>query len=119
LPVTTAAWALLVALGVGHLTEATFGFSTSTRVAITVAVIAPGALLLGFFFPLGLRLVARIAPAANAWMWGVNGACGVLASVGAVMVSLWAGIGANLLLGAAAYLSLSASSALLARRVAR
>ena len=37
---------------------------------------------------------------ATAWLWGVNGACGVLASVGAVAISMWFGIHRNLWLAA-------------------
>ena len=36
----------------------------------------------------------------TAWMWGVNGACGVMASILAVMVSMWLGIHVNLLAAA-------------------
>jgi hypothetical protein len=36
-------------------------------------------------------------------MWGVNGACGVLASILAVMVSLWLGIQTNLWIAAVLY----------------
>ena len=36
-------------------------------------------------------------------MWGVNGACGVMASTIAVAVSMWVGIGANLWIAAALY----------------
>ncbi len=36
-------------------------------------------------------------------MWGVNGACGVMASILAVMISMWLGIQANLLAAASLY----------------
>jgi hypothetical protein len=39
-------------------------------------------------------------------MWGVNGACGVMASIAAVMLSMWVGIHANLLIAACLYLLL-------------
>jgi hypothetical protein len=40
-------------------------------------------------------------------MWGVNGACGVMASIFAVMVSMWLGIHANLLIAAILYAALA------------
>jgi hypothetical protein len=40
-------------------------------------------------------------------MWGVNGACGVMASIVAVMVSMWLGIQINLLIAALLYLALA------------
>jgi hypothetical protein len=58
---------------------------------------------LGFFFPLGLRAVRRISNDATPWLWGINGAAGVLAGVSAVAVSMWWGISAGLLLAGAAY----------------
>jgi hypothetical protein len=39
-------------------------------------------------------------------MWGINGACGVLASVTAVAVSMWFGINTNLWAAAGFYLLL-------------
>jgi hypothetical protein len=39
-------------------------------------------------------------------MWGVNGACSVLASALAVGVSMWVGIDASLVLAALLYLAL-------------
>jgi len=36
-------------------------------------------------------------------MWGVNGACGVMASILGVMGSMWLGIHVNLLIAAALY----------------
>lgn len=52
------------------------------------------ATLLGMCFPVGVRRVSD-EPAVVAWAWGVNGACGVLASILAVGLSLWVGIDAN------------------------
>ena len=44
---------------------------------------------------MGMRLVSRISDDAMPWMWGINGACGVLASVIAVAISMWSGIHTN------------------------
>ncbi len=63
--------------------------------------------MLGFFFPMGLRAVGTLSHAATAWMWGVNGACGVLGSVVAVAISMWVGIQANLIAAAVVYGSLA------------
>ena len=60
---------------------ATLGLSMSWRVAIAVAVIAPLGLLLGMPFPIGVRIVAKEAPALVPWGWGVNGFCTVIGSV--------------------------------------
>ena len=78
----------------------------ATRTAVCVVVIAPAGLLMGFGFPTGMRLVSAIDCRPTPWFWGVNGAAGVLASATAVALSIAAGIGATLALGAACYLLL-------------
>ncbi|HSL24273.1 MAG TPA: hypothetical protein VK886_22245 [Vicinamibacterales bacterium] len=73
------------------------------RSAVVLAFTAPLSTLLGFCFPIGMRLVGRHSDEATAWMWGVNGACGVLAAIAAVGVSMWVSIDANLAVAAALY----------------
>lgn len=85
------------------------------RTAIVLAFTAPISTLLGFCFPLGMRLVGRHSDEATAWMWGINGACGVLASIAAVAISMWIAIDANLIVAAACYGGLIVPMRLLAR----
>ncbi len=73
------------------------------RTLLVIALVAPASLLLGFCFPIGMRLVRRISVEATAWMWGVNGACGVLGAVIAVGISMWGGIQLNLLVATGLY----------------
>jgi hypothetical protein len=103
LPLAAAAAIVTVALIIQPVTDATIRFGLGTRILVAVALLAPVSTLLGFFFPTGLRLVAALAPSATAWMWGVNGACGVLGSIVAVGISIWIGIQANLLGAACLY----------------
>ena len=65
--------------------------------------IVPLAFALGMCFPIGMRLVGRHSDRITAWMWGVNGASGVIASILAVMGSMWLGINSSLFLAAALY----------------
>jgi hypothetical protein len=76
------------------------------RTMIVLAFMAPLSTLLGLCFPIGMRLVGRHSDEATAWMWGINGACGVLASILAVAISMWMAIDANLIVAAACYLVL-------------
>jgi len=74
---------------------------------------------LGAFFPIGMRLVRRLASDGEPWMWGVNGAFGVFASALAVVVSMSLGIRATLLFGSCAYALLLVPCFFLARAVRR
>jgi hypothetical protein len=73
------------------------------RTLLVIVLVAPASLLLGLCFPIGMRLVRRISTEATAWMWGVNGACGVLGAVIAVGISMWGGIQLNLLVATGLY----------------
>ena len=87
------------------------------RTGMVLALLAPVSILLGLGFPMGMRLVGPASDAATAWLWGVNGACGVLASVGAVAVSMWFGIHRNLWLAAAIYLVVAVTLRTMQRRL--
>jgi hypothetical protein len=106
LPILAAVVIVATALLVGPATRALGGASLAARVMTVVGFLAPVATILGFFFPTGLRAVGNLSPAATAWMWGVNGACGVLGSVIAVAISMWIGIQANLFAAAVIYAGL-------------
>jgi hypothetical protein len=103
LPVVAAGGLLLLLAAVQPLTRATIGYPLAARSAIVVGLLAPLSMLLGCFFPTGLRLVSRLSPEATPWMWGVNGAFSVLGSIVAVAISIFVGIHANLLAAAALY----------------
>jgi SAM-dependent methyltransferase len=77
------------------------------RSLVVLAFTGPLALMLGCCFPVGMRLVGQLTDVGTAWMWGINGACSVLASVVAVGISMWIGISANLALAATCYLALA------------
>lgn len=104
------------ALLVRPLVESTASMGITGRVAITAAIVGVVAFALGFCFPTGMRLVRRISKTADAWMWGVNGAAGVLGAVAAVAIAMWGGIAVNLWVAAAMYATLALVGPALARR---
>ncbi len=95
--------------------DSTIHLGLFARSVLVVLAVAPVSVLLGLCFPIGMRLVQRLSPDAAPWMWGVNGACGVLGAVIAVGVSMWAGIGASLLFAAILYASVSLYATILSR----
>jgi hypothetical protein len=99
--------------------DATSAWTLPGRTAIVLALIAPLSMLLGLAFPIGMRLAGARSDLALAWLWGVNGASGVLASVAAVAVSMWFGIHTNLWLAAGAYAAVAAAMRALQQRLPR
>ena len=112
---------LLVAgtLALQSVIDRTIAWDLLPRCAVVATFVAALALPLGLCFPLGLRLVRAVSDDATPWMWGVNGACGVLASVTAVGISMWWGIHASLYSAVAAYALLALPAAVLGRAGSR
>jgi hypothetical protein len=119
LPILIGLCALAMTWAIKPLMDSTIHLQLPARSLIVVACAAPVSVLLGFCFPVGMRLVARLSSDATAWMWGVNGACGVLASIVAVGLSMWYGIDTSLALAGCLYLALPLAGHALARRRAR
>lgn len=106
LPASIAALILFVYLGSGWIIVNTISLSLLLRCLIVIAIVATLALPMGMCFPLGLRLFREYSGRCLPWMWGINGATGVLASVAAVAISMWVGISASLLLALLCYAAL-------------
>lgn len=83
------------------------------RAAVSVAVVLPVGVLMGFGFPTGMRLAAAHDARPTPWLWGVNGAAGVLAAGLAVVCSIGVSINATIRVGAARYLLLAPVAVLL------
>lgn len=88
------------------------------RIAAVVALIFPLGVLLGLFFPTGMRLARAAHPAADAqtpWFWALNGIFGVLCSAVAVFISIYHAVSTNFVIGAACYAALVLCNARLLR----
>jgi predicted membrane-bound spermidine synthase len=90
--------------------------TTPARIAVAIGLLLPIGVLMGMAFPLGMRLAARRAAAVAPWLWGINGATSVCASVVAVAIALHWGIAASFWTGVACYVAAAAALALEARR---
>ena len=73
------------------------------RIAVSVAILLPIGFFMGMAFPIGMQRALAEAPAIAPWLWGVNGAASVCASVLVVVISLGAGIAAAFWVGAVCY----------------
>ena len=102
---------LLALLGIlvafGLLTpQATLAFrsaQTEVRIIVAVMILLPLGLFMGMAFPLGIKVGASRAAAITPWLWGINGASSVCASVVAVAIAMSWGISASFWTGFACY----------------
>jgi hypothetical protein len=79
--------------------------TTPGRIAVAIAILFPIGLLMGMAFPIGMRIASAGAPALTPWLWGVNGATSVCASVLAVVIALNAGIAVSFWTGVMCYVA--------------
>ena len=109
-PLIPAVLVTIAGLATGPLLHALTAAPIGARVAVGIALVGVPALGMGLGFPLGLRLVSGIGGSDRAdlgpWMWGVNGACGVVATGLALTSSMAWGISTTLAIGAACYFAL-------------
>ncbi|MBN1423471.1 hypothetical protein JXA88_02840 [Candidatus Fermentibacteria bacterium] len=73
------------------------------RIAASILLIFPLGLLMGCFFPTGMRLARARDADDTPWFWALNGIFGVLCSVGAVFISVYVGISTNFYIAACCY----------------
>ena len=100
--------ALLIALvAFGFLTPVAirlFGADTTpVRIAVAIGTLLPVGFFMGMALPLGMKLVSNRSRALAPWLWGINGATSVCASVVSVAIALSFGISAAFWAGLLCY----------------
>jgi hypothetical protein len=84
---------------------------TPVRIAVSGGLMASIGLFMGMAFPLGMRVAMASRPQIAPWLWGVNGATSVVASVLAVVIAMAFGISASFWSGVLCYLAAIAAFA--------
>jgi hypothetical protein len=77
--------------------------TTPVRILVAVALLFPPGLFMGMAFPLGMKIAQERARALTPWLWGLNGAASVLASVLSVCLALTWSISTAFWTGVACY----------------
>ena len=103
IPAVIVSLLVFIYLIAGPLISTTISQGLFARCLIVIAMVSLPALTMGMCFPLGLRLFREYSSQSLPWMWGMNGATGVLASVFAVAISMWSDINTSLLVAIACY----------------
>ena len=93
------------------LTELTLVLRALACLAFTI----PGGILLGFGFPTGMTLCDRRNSRITPWLWGINGATGVLGSAVAIATNISYGLDKTMMLGALCYALLLPAALYLAK----
>jgi len=73
------------------------------KIVVSIFVIFPLGIVMGFFFPTGMRLVNAVGDTETPWYWALNGITGVLVSALAVFFSIYFGISTNFYIAAICY----------------
>jgi hypothetical protein len=98
---------LIMLLVIGFLTPAILhnfaSSTTSVRIAIAAAILSIPGFFMGMAFPIGMKSVAAKFGHITPWLWGINGAMSVLASVLAIILSMEFGISFAFWTGTACY----------------
>jgi hypothetical protein len=77
--------------------------TTPVRIVAAVVLLFPAGIFMGMAFPLGMKLAFARARELTPWLWGLNGAASVLASVLAVCIALTWSISTAFWTGVACY----------------
>jgi hypothetical protein len=107
LPGVTAALIVIASLVSRWQAVGLAGASTVNRALASLGLIVPVGLVLGVFFPVGMRLVRERGSGETPWYWAINGVFGVLASALAVLVSIHFGISRSFWISAGCYAALT------------
>lgn len=105
LPLLVAVPAVLAVAGLvtPHLVASFAAAETPVRIAACAALLGVMGLFVGTLFPIGMRVATASRPELAPWLWAVNGATSVLASVLAVVIAMIFGISASYWTGVASY----------------
>ena len=91
------------------------GATTPARIATAVAILVPCGLLMGMAFPIGMRAASSRPGAPTAFLWGINGATSVCASVFGVALAIFFGISTSYAVGVLAYVAAAAALVVIVR----
>ncbi|MCB1591927.1 MAG: hypothetical protein KDI90_05690 [Alphaproteobacteria bacterium] len=105
--VLTCAYAVMISFNMTTLFDIYAEVDLLTRILVSVAMIFPAGILMGFAFPTGLTLTEKFDTRATAWFWGINGAAGILGSTVGIALNMAIGIDKTMILGGACYALLS------------
>jgi hypothetical protein len=103
LPICVAGAALITRFLLPEIFSILVAASMRDKILVSIASIFPTGMLMGVFFPIGMRLVSDARREQTPWYWAINGIFSVLSSAVAVFVSIYFGISKSFYVGAICY----------------
>jgi hypothetical protein len=91
--------------------------TTPVRIGVSVGLLAPMAFFMGMPFSIGMRMASTDEDSPTAFLWGINGAMSVVASVFATVIALFFGIIWTFVAGIAAYVLATSMMYVLVKRL--
>jgi hypothetical protein len=79
------------------------GSTTMLRILVAIGVLFPIGLFMGMAFPIGMKMASTTSASLTPWLWGINGATSVCASVLAVAIALGSSISTSFWTGFSCY----------------
>jgi hypothetical protein len=79
---------VLFGLVTSRILGASQGLSTPMRICVAIGILFPIGFFMGMLFPMGMRLASERSAGLTPWLWGMNGATSVCASVLAVVIAI-------------------------------
>ena len=102
-PLATAAAIVVMRFALPPILAGMMTSPISTRIVASVLLLFPLGILMGLFFPTGMRLVKDTRASETPWYWALNGVSGVLCSTLAVFCSIYVGMSTTLCIAAVCY----------------
>lgn len=90
-------------------------FNTILRILISIGILFPLGFFMGMPFPIGMRLASNRSKSLMPWLWGINGAASVWASVFSLTVAITLGISFSYWIGFLCYTGAIISHRLIAK----
>lgn len=99
----TCAYGIMIATMMNDIFSRFAEVELATRAMVSIAMIFPAGILMGFGFPTGLILTEKVDSKATSWFWGINGAAGILGSTIGIALNIGIGIDNTLIVGSICY----------------
>jgi hypothetical protein len=96
--------AAVLAVTAGQLIDTAAAWPIQAKLALSLISIAPGAFLMGMPFPCGLKRLERSHAPLVRWAWSVHSVAGVVGSAWAIVLAIYLGPQATVLMGGALYI---------------